>query len=77
MKSDHVEEILNQAARNVALKWAKDSLRYDPDKDEFVSGYVHNTMLDPEWDALEMFQYELMALKMRKQYGFNQTPEQD
>jgi len=34
-------------------------------------------MLDPEWDALEMLQYELMALNMRKQYGFNQTPESD
>lgn len=77
MKSKHIEEILDQAARNVALKWAKDSLGYDPEKDEYIAGYTHNTMLDPEWDALEMFQYELMALNMRKQYGFNQTPEQD
>jgi hypothetical protein len=34
-------------------------------------------MLDPEWDALEMLQYELMALNMRKQYGFDILSGQD
>lgn len=70
MKSDHVEELLNDAAYKVV--WGD----YKP-KYEFLAEYCPGTMLDPEWDALEMLQYELMALNMRKQYGFNQTPESD
>ena len=70
MKSEHVEEMLDKAAYDVV--WGD----YKP-KYEFLAEYVNGTMLDPEWDALEMLQYELMALKMRNQYGFNQPPEQD
>ena len=70
MKSDHVEELLDDVAYKVV--WGD----YKP-KYEFLAEYCPGTMLDPEWDALEMLQYELMALNMRKQYGFNQTPESD
>ena len=70
MKSDHVEELLDDVAYKVV--WGD----YKP-KYEFLAEYCPGTMLDPEWDALVMLQYELMALNMRKQYGFNQTPESD
>ena len=69
MKPDHIERILNDAVHKVVWKDHKPA--------EYVSDYVHKTMLDPEWDALEMLQYELMALNMRKQYGFNLPTEQD
>lgn len=77
MRSDYNEELLNKASRDVALKWSKDTLGYDPDKDEYVASYVTNTMLDPEWDALEMFGLELMTLGMRKMYGYDTPTEQD
>ena len=70
MKSEHVEEMLNEAAYNVV--WGNHKPKY-----EFLAEYCPGTMLDPEWDALEMLQFELMAFKMRKQYGFDQSPEQD
>jgi len=70
MKSDYVEKLLDDVAYKAV--WGD----YKP-KYEFLAEYCPGTMLDPEWDALEMLQYELMALNMRKQYGFNQTPESD
>ena len=69
MRSEHLEEIINNAVHKVV--WGDTKLT------EYVADYVHNTTLSPEWDALEMLQYELMALNMRKQYGFDQYPEQD
>jgi hypothetical protein len=69
MKPDHIEEALDKAVQKVVWGNQKPA--------EYVSDYVHKTMLDPEWDALEMLQYELMALKMRNQYGFNLPTEQD
>jgi hypothetical protein len=77
MRSDYNEELLEKAAHNAALKWSKDTLGYDPDKDEYIAGYVSNTMLDPEWDALEMFSFEIMSLGMRKMYGYDTPTEQD
>jgi hypothetical protein len=70
MKSEHVEEMLNDAAYKVV--WGDHKPKY-----EFLAEYCPGTMLDPDWDALEMLQFELMALKMRNQYGFNQLPESD
>ena len=70
MKSEHVEEMLTDAAYKVV--WGDHKTKY-----EFLAEYCPGTMLDPEWDALEMFQFELIALKMRSQYGFNQLPESD
>ena len=70
MKSEHIEQLLDDVAYKVV--WGDHKPKY-----EFLAEYCSGTMLDPEWDALEMLQYELMALNMRKQYGFNQTPESD
>jgi hypothetical protein len=69
MKSEDVEQLLDHAAHKVVWENEKPA--------EFVSDYVHKTMLADDWDALEMFQYEMMALKMRNQYGFNIPTEQD
>tara|TARA_R100001443_G_C3355494_1_gene177827 strand:+ start:2115 stop:2324 length:210 start_codon:yes stop_codon:yes gene_type:complete len=69
MRSEHLEDIINGAVHKVV--WG------DTKPTEFVADYVHGTMLSPEWDALEMLQYELMALNMRKQHGFDQPSEQD
>jgi len=77
MRSEYNEELLDRAAQNAALKWSEDTLGYDPEKDEYISGYVSNTMLDPSWDALEMFGLEIMTLGMRKMYGYNTPTEQD
>jgi len=70
MRSEHNEQILDDAAYKVV--WGDDKPKY-----EFLAEYCPGTMLDPEWDALEMLQYELMALRMRNQYGFNQPSESD
>ena len=69
MKPNHIEKILNDAVHKVVWGNQKPT--------EYVSDYVNKTMLDPEWDALEMLQYELMALNMRKQYGFDILSQQD
>ena len=68
MKSDHVEEILDKAAYNVV--WGDHEPKY-----KFLAEYCPGTMLDPEWDALEMLQFELMAKMMRSQYGFDLPTE--
>tara|TARA_R100001509_G_scaffold51955_1_gene28421 strand:- start:638 stop:856 length:219 start_codon:yes stop_codon:yes gene_type:complete len=72
MVSDFNEEILNEAVHKVV--WGDHKPKY-----EFLAEYIPGTMLDPEtkWDPLEMLQFELMALNMRKQYGFDQPSEQD
>ena len=70
MKSSHIEDALDAAAYRVV--WGD----YKP-KYEFLAEYCPNTMLDPEWDALDMVKYELMALSARKQYGINTLPKQD
>ena len=67
MKSDNVEDLLNYAAHKVV--WD------DVEPTEYVSDYVHKTMLADDWDPLEMFQFELMAMNMRKQYGFDLPTE--
>ena len=53
MRSEHNEQILDDAAYKVV--WGD----YKP-KYEFLAEYCPGTMLDPEWDALEMLQYELL-----------------
>ena len=63
MKSETVESIIDDAVYKVVWKDYTSKI-------ENIKDYCPGTMLDPEWDALEMFQYELMALKMRNQYGF-------
>lgn len=68
MKSSVTEETLDAAAYKVV--WGD----YKP-KYEFLPAYCPGTMLDPEWDALEMMQYELMAIGMRSKYGFNELSE--
>lgn len=70
MKSEHVEEILNDAAYKVV--WGDHKPKY-----EFLNEYVPGSMMDSTWDPLEMLQFELMALKMRGEYGFNELPESD
>ena len=67
MKSERVEELLDYAAHKVV--WG------DTKPTEYVSDYVHKTMLADDWDPLEMFQFELMAINMRKQYGFDLPTE--
>tara|TARA_S200002703_G_C3799920_1_gene247182 strand:+ start:3294 stop:3497 length:204 start_codon:yes stop_codon:yes gene_type:complete len=67
MKSEVVEKALNDAVHKVV--WG------DTKPTEYVSDYVHKTMLAEDWDALEMLQYELMAVNMRKQYGFDLPTE--
>tara|TARA_R100001460_G_scaffold75789_4_gene116908 strand:+ start:1591 stop:1797 length:207 start_codon:yes stop_codon:yes gene_type:complete len=68
MRPEHIEKIIDDAVYKVVWKDFKP-------KYEHLGDYIHQTMMDPEWDALEMFQYELMALRMRKQYGFNKPTE--
>ena len=68
MKSSITEEILDSASYKVV--WGD----YEP-KYEFLAAYCPGTMLDSEWDALEMMQYDLMAIGMRSKYGFNELPE--
>jgi len=70
MKSEHIEEMLTDAAYKVV--WGDHKPKY-----EWLAEYCPGTMLDPDWDPLEMLQFELMALKMRSQYGFDQLPESD
>jgi|TARA_S200002703_G_scaffold19537_1_gene15825 hypothetical protein len=69
MRSEHVEDIINAAVHKVVWGGTKPT--------EYVADYVHKTMLADDWDPLEMLQYEMMALKMRNQYGFDQPIEQD
>tara|TARA_R100000005_G_scaffold13257_1_gene5319 strand:- start:238 stop:447 length:210 start_codon:yes stop_codon:yes gene_type:complete len=69
MRSEHVEGIIDAAVHKVV--WG------DTKPTEYVADYVHKTMLADDWDPIEMVQYELMAINMRKQYGFNQPIEQD
>ena len=70
MASEHIEQIIDDAVYKVV--WGD----YKP-KYEFLAEYCPGTMMDPEWDAFEMLQFELMALMARKQNGFDQPPEQD
>jgi len=67
MKSERVEELLDYAAHKVVWSDAKPT--------EYVADYVHKTMLADDWDPLEMLQFELMAINMRKQYGFDLPTE--
>tara|TARA_R100001509_G_C4801765_1_gene193356 strand:+ start:602 stop:805 length:204 start_codon:yes stop_codon:yes gene_type:complete len=67
MKSEIVEELLDYAAHKVVWGGVKPT--------EYVSDYVHKTMLADDWDPLEMLQFELMAMNMRKQYGFDLPTE--
>lgn len=43
----------------------------------YIAEFVPGTRLDPEWDSIEMLQYELMAYGMREKYGFNDKPNKD
>lgn len=68
MKSDHVEEILDNAVYKVV--WGD----YKP-KYEWLAEYVPDTMMAEDWDPFEMLGYELMAYRVRDQYGFNDLLE--
>lgn len=68
MKSEHIEETLNDAAYKVV--WGD----YKP-KYEWLAEYVPGTMMAEDWNPLEMFEYELMAYKYRDVYGFNDLLE--
>tara|TARA_R100000329_G_scaffold150761_1_gene144562 strand:- start:547 stop:759 length:213 start_codon:yes stop_codon:yes gene_type:complete len=70
MVSEHINNILDDVAYKVV--WGDHKPKY-----EFLGEYVPRTMLDPEWDALQMFQFEIMAMTARKQYGFDLPTEQD
>tara|TARA_R100001509_G_scaffold50907_2_gene27972 strand:+ start:3552 stop:3755 length:204 start_codon:yes stop_codon:yes gene_type:complete len=63
MRSEYTESIINNAVHKVVWDGVEPT--------EYVADYVHKTMLADDWDPLEMLQFELMALKMRKQYGFD------
>lgn len=65
------DEFLDQAVRTSLGITGKES------EWPFIAEYVPGSMLDPEYVALEMFQYELMAYGMRAKYGFNDQPDQD
>jgi len=73
MLSNHIEQWLD----SVATKVATESLNYDPDNFEYISDWVRGSMLDPSYDALEMFCFEVMAQGMRKMHGFDTPSEQD
>lgn len=68
MKSDHVEKLLDNAVYKVV--WGD----YKP-KYEWLAEYVPGTMMAEDWDPLEMLGYELMAYRVRDQYGFNDLLE--
>jgi hypothetical protein len=68
MKSEHTEEILDDAVYKVV--WGD----YKP-KYEWLAEYVPGTMMAKDWNPLEMFEYELMAYKYRDIYGFNDLLE--
>ena len=65
-----IEKLLDDVAYKVVWKDWKP-------KYEFLAEYVPGSMMDPSWDPFEMLQYELMALNMRKQHGFDSPPEQN
>ena len=68
MRSEANENIINDAVYKVV--WGD----YKP-KYEYLAEYVPGTMLDSTWDPFEMFKLEIMALSIRKQYGFNTPTE--
>jgi len=68
MKSEHVEEILDDAVYKVV--WGD----YKP-KYEWLAEYVPGTMMAEDWNPLEMLEYELMAYRYRDTYGFNDLLE--
>jgi len=70
MRSEYIEKMLDDIVYKIV--WGD----YKP-KFEFLAEYCPGTMLDPNWDALEMFSYEIMALGMRNKYGFNQPTEEN
>ena len=59
MRPDHIEQILDDAVYKVV--WGD----YKP-KYEYLAEYAPGTMMDPDWDALEMFQLEMIALNARR-----------
>ena len=63
MKSDHVEQILDDAVHQVV--WG------DTKPTEYVADWISGTMLTEDWNPFEMMKFELMALAARKQNGFN------
>lgn len=66
MKPKHIEEALDEAVYRVV--WGDHKPKF-----QFLAEYAPGTMLDPEWEAIEMLQYELMAFNMRNKYGFNDS----
>ena len=64
MNPNNIEETLSNAAYKVV--WGDYRPTY-----EFVAEYVPGSMMGDDWDAFEMLEYELIASKVRNQYGFN------
>ena len=65
------DEFLDQVVRTVLGTTTADG------KWSYIAEFAPGTMLDPEWDAIEMLQYELMAFGMRNKYGFTDKSNQD
>ena len=55
MRSEHIEQIIDEAVYKVVWK----------------AEYVPGSMMQDDWDALEMLKFELMAIAARKTYGIN------
>ena len=69
MKSEHIEKTLDDAVYKVV--WGDHKPKYD-----FLAEYVPGSMMSEDWDPLQMLEYELMALNMRQQHGFDLPTEQ-
>ena len=65
------DEFLDQVVRTVLGTTTADG------KWPYIAEFAPGTMLDPEWDAIEMLQYELMAFGMGNKYGFTDKSNQD
>ena len=64
MRSEQIEQIIDDAVYKVV--WGDHEPKY-----EFLAEYVPGSMMQDDWDALEMLKFELMAKAARKTYGIN------
>ena len=64
------EKLLDDVAYKVV--WGDHKPKY-----KFLAEYVPGSMMAEDWNPLEMLEFELMALNMRKQHGFDILSEQD
>lgn len=65
------DEFLDQVVKTVLGTTDEDSTW------PYIAEFVPGTRLDPEWDSIEMLQYELMAYGMREKYGFTDKSNKD